>query len=145
MPLNVTYYPRGEDIEKKWVVIDAADKVLGRLATLIANRLKGKEKVIYTPSVDTGDYVIVINASKICLTGNKKTDKLYYRYSGYPGGLKIETCGTLLNRKAERLVYLAVKRMLPSTRFSRKLLTKLKIYPDQTHPHSAQNPQEIYL
>jgi large subunit ribosomal protein L13 len=135
-----TYSPKPGEIERRWHVIDASDVVLGRLATHAATLLRGKHKPTFAPHVDTGDFVIVINASKIALTGTKRADKMAYRHSGYPGGLKQIGYGELLEKRPERAVELAVKGMLPHNRLGRKLIRKLKVYPGAEHPHAAQQP-----
>ena len=139
-----TYMATKETVERKWYVIDATDKTLGRLASQIAVILRGKHKPTYTPHVDTGDHVIVINAEKIKLTGNKLPDKQYYRHSGYPGGLKVRTAADLLNSsRPERVLKLAVRGMLPHNRLGRKMFKKLKVYAGNEHPHSAQQPEQL--
>jgi len=134
-----TYTPKVENIERKWWLIDAADKTLGRLATQVAKLLMGKHKPIYTPHIDTGDYVVVINAARVRVTGKKAEQKLYYRYSGYPGGLKSQTFEELLKKNPGRVIELAVKRMLPHNRLGRAMLKKLKVYPGSEHSHGGQN------
>ncbi len=137
-----TYMAKTESVERKWYVVDATDKTLGRLASQIANILRGKHKPIYTPHVDTGDFVIVINADKVKLTGNKLQDKKYYRHSGYPGGLRIRTAADILNSgRPERLLRSAVWGMVPHNRLGRQMFKKLKIYAGSEHPHSAQKPE----
>jgi len=139
-----TYMAAKESVERKWYVIDADGKTLGRLATQIASILRGKHKPIYTPHVDTGDYVIVVNAEKIHLTGKKLQDKKYYRHSGYPGGLKVRTAAELLSSgRPERVLKLAVWGMLPHNRLGRKMFKKLKVYAGDEHPHSAQKPEKL--
>lgn len=139
-----TYMATKETVERKWYVIDATDKTLGRLASQIAVILRGKHKPTYTPHVDTGDHVIVINAEKIKLTGNKLHDKKYYRHSGYPGGLKVRTAADLLNSsRPEKVLKLAVRGMLPHNRLGRKMFKKLKVYAGNEHPHSAQQPEQL--
>ncbi|MGA1861901.1 50S ribosomal protein L13 [Deferribacter thermophilus] len=133
------------DIEKKWYLVDAEGKTLGRLASKIAKILMGKNKPIYTPFIDTGDFVVVINADKIHVTGNKLKSKIYYRHSGYLGGLKQRTLEEMLAKKPEEVLRLAVKRMLPKNRLGRKMLKKLKIYASNEHPHAAQKPEKIEL
>ncbi|RLE15489.1 50S ribosomal protein L13 [Candidatus Aerophobetes bacterium] len=140
-----TYIPKKEEIAKKWYLVDAKGKILGRLATRIARILSGKDKPIYTPHLDTGDFVVVINAREIKVTGKKEEEKIYYRHSGYPGGLKKETLRRLRERKPEEIIRRAVKGMLPKNKLGRKMLKKLKIYPDANHPHQAQNPEPINL
>lgn len=134
-----------EDVKRDWYLVDARDLVLGRLATQVANILRGKNKPIFTPSVDTGDFVIVVNAEKISLTGRKLADKTYYSHSGYPGGLKAITAGKLLEKKPEELIRKAVKGMLPKNKLSRHMLKKLKIYAGADHPHEAQQPKTLEL
>ena len=134
-----------KDVEKKWYVVDASGKVLGRLANRIAVVLMGKHKPIYTPHVDTGDYVIVVNADKVVLTGKKLDQKKYYRHSGYPGGLKEITARQMFEKHPEKVVYLAVKRMLPKNKLGRKMLKKLKVYAGPEHPHQAQKPEPLEL
>ena len=135
-----TYSPKPGEIERQWHVIDASDVVLGRLATHAATLLRGKHKPTFAPHVDTGDFVIVINASKIALTGNKRATKMAYRHSGYPGGLKQVSYDELLTKRPDRAVELAVKGMLPHNRLGRKLIGKLKVYAGAEHPHAAQMP-----
>ena len=140
-----TISTRQEDVDKKWILIDATDAVVGRLASFVATRLRGKHLVSFTPHVDDGDYVVIINAEKIHLTGNKITDKKYYRHTGYPGGIKETTPEKLNDKKPGEVLRLAVKRMLPGGVLGRKQLTKLKIYTGPEHPHSVQNPKLIDL
>jgi large subunit ribosomal protein L13 len=140
-----TYQARKEDIKKLWYLVDAKDKVLGRLATEIANLLRGKGKPIFSPHMDTGDFVIVVNAEKIRLTGDKLKGKVYYHYSGYPGGLKTITAEKLLAKRPEELVRRAVKGMLPKNRLGRKVFKKLKVYTGPDHPHEAQQPEQIQV
>lgn len=136
-----TFSAKPSDIERNWYVVDAKGKVLGRLASAISMILRGKNKPIFTPHMDTGDFVIVINADKVKLTGKKLTDKKYYWHTGYPGGLKEITAEKLLKEKPERVLIRAVRGMLPKTRLGRQLIKKLKIYAGPEHPHSAQNPK----
>lgn len=131
--------------ERKWYIVDAKGQVLGRLATKIANILRGKHKPNYTPHVDNGDFVVVINADKIKVTGRKLAQKKYYHYSGYPGGLKEITLEKLLQKSPERAIYFAVKGMLPKNRLARKQLKKLKVYAGQAHPHTAQKPEPLTI
>jgi len=139
-----TYSARPSDVKRKWYVIDAQDLVLGRMASEIAKILRGKHKAIYTPHIDTGDNVIVVNASKVKLTGNKHDKKTYYWHTGYPGGIKQRTAGQILNGKfPERVVEKAVQRMMPKGPLSRAQFKKLKIYPGAEHPHEAQNPEAL--
>ncbi|HEY8473892.1 MAG TPA: 50S ribosomal protein L13 [Natronosporangium sp.] len=135
-----TYSPKPGDIERQWHVIDATDVVLGRLATHAATLLRGKHKPIFAPHADTGDYVIIVNADKVALTGNKRQDKLAYRHSGYPGGLKKIAYADLLAKHPERAIQRAVKGMLPHNRLGRKVIKKLKVYAGPNHPHAAQKP-----
>ncbi|MEA2194182.1 MAG: large subunit ribosomal protein [Solirubrobacteraceae bacterium] len=140
-----TYVANANDRERNWLVVDATGQTLGRLATQIADTLRGKRKPTYTPHVDTGDFVVVVNAEKIAVTGNKRAAKMYYRHSGYPGGLKTRTLNDMLERRPEEVLRLAVKGMLPRNRLARKQLTKLKIYAGPEHPHQAQKPQPMEL
>ncbi|MGB9734924.1 MAG: 50S ribosomal protein L13 [bacterium] len=133
-----TFMAKKEQIKRTWRLIDADGAVLGRLATKIATLLRGKDKPVYTPHVDTGEFIVVVNAAKIKLTGNKLKQKKYYHHTFYPGGLKSESAQSLLNRKPEKLIIHAVKGMLPKNRLSDRLLTKLKVYPGPEHPHTAQ-------
>ncbi|HTS82241.1 MAG TPA: 50S ribosomal protein L13 [Myxococcaceae bacterium] len=140
---NRTYSAKPADVKRAWHVIDVSDKVLGRAASQIASLLKGKHKPIYTPSLDTGDHVIVINAAKVKVTGSKETNKLYYRHprAGFPGALKTTNLATLRARHPEDVIVNAVRRMLPRNALGRKMMTKLKVYPGDKHPHSAQKPE----
>jgi large subunit ribosomal protein L13 len=140
-----TYVAKPSDRERNWVLVDANGQTLGRLATQIADALRGKRKPTFTPHIDTGDFVVVINAEKIAVTGNKRDDKRYYRHSGYPGGLKTRTLDEMLERKPEDVIRLAVRGMLPKTRLGRKQLTKLKVYAGPEHPHQAQQPQLLEI
>lgn len=140
-----TYFATSENTEHKWYVVDATDKVLGRLATQIAKYLRGKHKPEYTPHADAGDYMVVINASQIKVTGNKAKDKMYYRHSGYPGGIKKKTLEELQAKDPRQLFEIAVKGMLPKNPLGRAMLRKLKVYAGPEHPHSAQQPIEINL
>lgn len=132
-------------IEQGWHVIDASNLVVGRLAVTIANILRGKHRPVYTPHVDTGEFVIVINAAKVRFTGKKLEQKTYSSYSHYPGGLKIRTAKELMEKHPERIIELAVQRMVPRTKLGRKQMNKLKIYSGPSHPHQAQNPKELKL
>jgi len=136
---------KAETADQKWYVADASGKVLGRLASEIALRLRGKHKPTYTPHVDTGDFIIVVNAEKILLTGKKLTDKMYYSYSGYPGGLRETTAGKMLAEKPENLIRIAVQGMLPKTNLGHKMLKKLKVYSGSTHIHEAQCPENLSI
>jgi large subunit ribosomal protein L13 len=133
------------DRNRDWVLIDATGLTLGRLATQIADLLRGKGKPEFTPHVDTGDFVVVINAEKIAVTGNKRAEKNYYRHSGYPGGLKSRTLEEMLERRPEEVIRIAVKGMLPKNRLARKQLTKLKVYAGTDHPHAAQQPKALEI
>jgi large subunit ribosomal protein L13 len=135
-----TYSAKPKEIEQHWYLVDAEGQTLGRLATRIADTLRGKRKPEYTPHIDTGDFVVVVNAEKIAVTGKKREDKVYYRHSGYPGGLRERTLGEELERRPTEVLRTAVKGMLPRNRLARRQLTKLKIYAGPEHPHSAQNP-----
>lgn len=140
-----TYMANAQTVEQKWYLVDATDKTLGRLASELAVRLRGKHKPEFTPHCDCGDFMVVINVDKIKVTGNKADDKIYYRHSGYPGGIKSETLTELRNRAPERVLMLAVKNMLPKGPLGRQMLRKLKIFAGGEHPHAAQQPQTIDL
>lgn len=141
--MRTTYMAKASDISRKWYVVDATDVPLGRLSTVVANILRGKHKPTYTPHVDTGDNVIIVNASNVKLTGKKASDKIYSRHSGHPGGLKQVSAGELLERKPERLVELSIKGMLPSNKLGRKQIKKLHVYADAEHKHAAQQPETL--
>ncbi|MFW9604446.1 MAG: 50S ribosomal protein L13 [Trichlorobacter sp.] len=140
-----TEVAKKETVNHQWFVVDAENIVLGRLATQIANVLRGKHKPVYTPSVDTGDFVIVVNAEKIALTGSKTVGKIYYSHSGFPGGIKSATAGEMLNTKPEEVIRKAVKGMLPKNKLARHMLKKLKVYAGASHPHEAQQPSALSL
>jgi large subunit ribosomal protein L13 len=140
-----TYSAKPKEIEQRWYLVDAEGQTLGRLATRIADTLRGKRKPQYTPHVDTGDFVVVVNAEKIAVTGNKLEQKLYYRHSGYPGGLRSRTLAEQLERRPTEVIRKAVKGMLPRNRLARRQITKLKVYAGSEHPHTAQNPQPLQL
>jgi len=140
-----TYYPKPGDVTREWYVVDAMDRNLGRLASRIARVLMGKDKPQYTPGVDVGDFVIVINAERITVTGKRLDQKIYYRHSGYPGGLKKISLRDQLAKAPERVIRSAVWGMIPHNRFGRKLLKKLKVYAGPEHPHQAQSPQVLEL
>ena len=140
-----TYTPKPGDVAATWHVIDATDVVLGRLASQVAILLRGKHKATFAPHVDGGDFVIVINAEKVALTGNKRTSKLAYRHSGYPGGLRATPIGELLDKRPERVIETAVRGMLPKTTLGRGQLSKLKVYAGSEHPHAAQKPQPFEI
>src|SRR5262245_6368235 len=142
---NRTYQATSQDRERDWYVVDAEGKTLGRMASQIADVLRGKRKPTYTPHVDVGDFVIVVNAEKIHVTGNKRETKRYWRHSGYPGGIKSQTLGDLLERRPEEVVRRAVKGMLPRNRLARQQLTKLKVYAGPDHPHAAQKPEQLEI
>jgi len=144
MPLPRTYVATPKDIVKKWILVDAEDVVLGRLASILAMRLRGKHKPDYTPNMDCGDHVIVINAEKVKLTGNKRTEKTYYWHTGYPGGIKSRTADKLLDgRFPERVISKAVERMVPRGPLGRKVMSNLHIYAGAEHPHEAQQPEML--
>ena len=140
-----TFSPKPADIQRAWHVVDAQDAVLGRLATQVAHVLRGKHKPIFAPHVDTGDFVVIINAGKVALTGNKRQTKVAYRHSGYPGGLKQVGYEELLSKRPEKAVELAVKGMLPHNKLARQIIKKLKVYPGAEHPHAAQQPQPFEI
>jgi large subunit ribosomal protein L13 len=141
--MEKTYLPPAQPTEQKWYVVDAENQTLGRLASQIAMVLRGKNKPIYTPFLDTGDFVIVVNADKVDVTGKKREQKLYRRHSGRPGGMKTETFAQLQKRLPERIIEKAVKGMLPKNRLGRQLFTKLKVYAGPEHPHQAQKPEAL--
>jgi large subunit ribosomal protein L13 len=140
-----TYVATPQSRDRRWLLVDANGQTLGRLSTQIADALRGKTKPEYTPHVDTGDFVVVINAEKIAVTGNKREDKKYYRHSGYPGGIKERSLNDMLERRPEEVIRHAVRGMLPRNRLARKQLTKLKIYAGPDHPHAAQKPTPMEL
>jgi large subunit ribosomal protein L13 len=140
-----TYTAKNETVRRNWYVVDATDQTLGRMATAIANRLRGKHKAEFTPNVDTGDYVVVVNAEKVKVTGNKAEDKMYHHHTGYPGGIKSVNFETLINQTPERVIEKAVKGMMPKNKLSRAMLSKLKVYAGTEHPHAAQQPQVLEL
>lgn len=140
-----TQFAKKNEFERKWYVVDASEKVLGRLATRIASYLRGKHKPVFTPNTDTGDFIVVVNAEKIRLTGNKMNGKTYYRHSGYPGGLKSETVKERLQKHPERIIEDAVWGMLPKNRLGRTMIKKLKVYAGPEHKHKAQNPEALSL
>ncbi|MDC0033854.1 50S ribosomal protein L13 [Alphaproteobacteria bacterium] len=139
-----TYSAKPTDVDRRWYIVDADNLVLGRLAVVVATKLRGKHKAMYTPNIDCGDHVVVINADKVHLTGNKRADKVYYRHTGYPGGIKSRTAGAILNGDhPERVIQKAVERMLPKTKMGRQQITKLKVYAGPSHPHEAQSPEAL--
>jgi large subunit ribosomal protein L13 len=140
-----TYVAKSEDISRQWFVVDATDLVLGRMATEVAMRLRGKHKAIFTPFLDTGDFIVVVNADKVKLTGRKWDQKMYYRHSGYPGGITATPAKKLKAVKPEDLIKTAVRGMLPKNRLGRQLIKKLKVYAGPDHPHAAQQPSALAL
>lgn len=138
-----TYMAKPKEIERKWYLIDAENKVLGRLATQVANILRGKHKATYTPHLDTGDFVVVINASKVRLTGNKLEKKIKYRHTGYPGGIKAKRYEKIMAEKPEQAVYEAVRGMIPHTKLGHAQIKKLKVYAGTEHPHEPQKPEKL--
>ncbi|MPW24992.1 50S ribosomal protein L13 [Alkalibaculum sp. M08DMB] len=145
MNARSTVMAKGHEVERKWFVVDADGKTLGRLASEVAKILRGKHKAIYTPHVDTGDHVIIINAEKIVLTGKKLDQKTYRRHTGYPGGLREVTYRKLIEEKPEFVVHKAIKGMIPHNRLGRQMITKLKVYSGSEHPHSAQMPEVLEI
>lgn len=141
--MEKTYVTKREDVEREWYVVDASGQTLGRLATRVARVLRGKHKPIYSPSVDAGDYVIVVNAERIHVTGRKLDQKIYYRHTGYPGGLKEITLRNLLQKHPTRVIEHAVRGMLPKNRLGRRMFKKLKVYAGPDHPHAAQQPKPL--
>ena len=142
---KLTRFIKTEDADRKWYVVDATDKVLGRLASEIANVIRGKHKAIFTPNMDTGDFVIVINASKVKMTGKRELQKIYWTHSGYPGAGKTITFAQMMAKKPEFVIEKAVKGMLPKNRLGRQLFTKLKVYAGNEHPHTAQQPETLSI
>ena len=144
LPAQKTYSAKPSEVEAKWWLIDAEDLVLGRMSVIVADRLRGKHKPMYTPHIDCGDHVVIVNAEKVYLTGNKKSDKVYYRHTGYPGGIKSRTAGEILESdQPDRVIRKAVERMVPKTKMGRAQLRKLKVYAGTEHPHEAQQPEII--
>lgn len=144
-PRKMTQSPSPADVERSWFVVDAAGKVLGRVASQVAHVLRGKHKPIYAPHVDTGDFVIIVNAEQVELSGRKRDVKRYYRHSGYPGGIRSVTAGRLLQTHPERVLEGAIRGMLPKNPLGRKMLRKLKVYAGEKHPHAAQQPQPLEI
>jgi len=140
-----TFSAKSETVKRDWYVIDATDKVLGRLAAEVAHRLRGKHKAEYTPHVDTGDYIVIVNADKIAVTGNKETDKIYHHHTGFPGGLKSITLRKLRAKAPEQIIETAVKGMLPKNPLGRAMFRKLKVYAGPEHGHAAQQPQALEI
>ncbi|MFO7292673.1 MAG: 50S ribosomal protein L13 [Actinomycetes bacterium] len=145
MTVNKTYSPKPGDITREWWVVDATDLPLGRLASEVAQILRGKHKPIYAAHMDTGDHVIVVNAEKVAVTSEKAQQKIYYRHSGYPGGIKAESFASLIRRRPEAVIERAVRGMLPKNRLGRKMARKLKVYAGPDHPHQAQQPKPLEL
>jgi len=143
MTMNKTYSPKPGDIEHDWYVVDATDLPLGRLASEVATRLRGKHKPTYAPHVDGGDFIVVINAEKVAVTSGKSQSKIYYRHSGYPGGINAETFDSLRERRPEAIIERAVKGMLPKNKLGRQMGRKLKVYAGSDHPHAAQKPETL--
>jgi len=145
MTINKTYSPKPSEIEKAWHVVDATDLPLGRLASEVAQILRGKHKPTYAPHMDTGDFVVIVNAEKVAVTSDKSQSKIYYRHSGYPGGIKAETFESLLERRPEAIIERAVKGMLPKNKLGRQMARKLKVHTGPDHPHAAQKPEVLDL
>lgn len=145
MTMQKTYSPKPADIQRDWHVVDATDLPLGRLASTVAQILRGKNKPTYAPHMDTGDYVIVVNAEKVAVTSDKSQTKIYYRHSGYPGGVRAESFESLRRRRPEAVIERAVRGMLPKNRLGRRMIKKLKVYAGPDHPHQAQKPQPMEL
>ena len=143
--MEKTFVTKNTDVQREWFVVDAAGQTLGRLATRVASMLRGKHKPIFTPAVDVGDYVVIVNADKIHVTGRKMDQKIYYRHSGYPGGLREITLRNLLHKHPTRVIEHAVRGMLPKNRLGRQMFKKLKVYAGPNHPHEAQQPQSLEL
>ncbi|MBZ0200030.1 MAG: 50S ribosomal protein L13 [Ignavibacteriaceae bacterium] len=140
---KLTKFVKAEDADRKWYIVDAKDQVLGRLATHVASVIRGKNKAVFTPNMDTGDFVIVINADKVRMTGKREQMKTYAHHSGYPGGLKVRSFSEVMAKKPEFVIENAVKGMLPKTRLGKKLIKKLKVYANEIHPHEAQKPESL--
>ena len=140
-----TFSAKAHEVERDWFLVDATDRPLGRLASAVASRLRGKHKPIFTPHVDTGDYIVVINAAKVGATGNKRSQKMYHRHTGYPGGIKSMNLQQMLDRHPTRVIELAVKRMLPKGPLGRQMYRKLRVYPGAEHEHEAQQPKALEL
>ncbi len=140
-----TYFPKGSEVNRRWYLVDAQDQVLGRLASHVANLLAGKLKPTWVPFMDMGDHVIIINAEKVKLTGKKLEQKMYYRYSGYPGGMKSVSAHDLKAKRPDRMIEIAIKGMLPKNKLGRAMASKLKVYAGGTHPHTAQQPEVLVI
>jgi len=138
-----TFSAKSHEVKRQWYMVDAEDQVLGRLATQIATRLKGKHKPEYTPHVDTGDYIVVVNAEKIRVTGNKESDKLYHWHTGHPGGIKSRSLQAMREKSPQSILETAVKGMMPKNKLGREMMSKLKVYAGESHPHEAQQPVEL--
>ena len=145
MTMNKTFSPKPGDIERAWHLVDATGLPLGRLASEVATLLRGKHKPIYAPHLDTGDFVVIVNADKVAVTSDKSQSKIYYRHSGYPGGIKAETFESLIERRPEAVIERAVRGMLPKNKLGRQMARKLKVYAGPDHPHVAQGPQPLQL
>ncbi|HHY96207.1 MAG TPA: 50S ribosomal protein L13 [Firmicutes bacterium] len=143
--MQSTFFPRSEDIKRRWYVLDAAGKPLGRVAVAAARVLRGKHKPDYTPYVDTGDHVVIVNAQKVVLTGKKLGQKMYFRHSGYPGGVRMTSAGDMRAHFPERMIRIAVQGMLPHNRLGRAMIKKLKVYRGAEHPHAAQRPEPLSM
>lgn len=142
---RITRFIKAEDANRKWYIVDAKDQVLGRLAAKVASVIRGKHKAVFTPNMDAGDFVVVVNADKVVVTGKRESLKTYFKHSGYPGGVTVKAFAELKKTKPEFIIQNAVKGMLPKTRLGNKLIKKLKVYSGETHPHQAQNPQVLSL
>jgi len=142
---KITRFVKTEDADRKWYIVDAKDQVLGRLAAKIASVIRGKHKPIFTPNMDTGDFVIVINADKVKMTGKRELQKTYFSHSGYPGGVRIRSFAEMMEKNPELIIHTAVKGMLPKNRLGRQLIKKLKVYAGEIHPHAAQKPEQLSL
>jgi large subunit ribosomal protein L13 len=140
---KITRFVKPEDADRKWFVVDAQDQVLGRLASQIARVIRGKHKAVFTPNMDAGDFVVVVNAEKIKMTGKRELQKEYFSHSGYPGGVRIRSYSEMIDKKPEQVIQKAVKGMLPKTRLGRQLIKKLKVYVGENHPHTAQKPEPL--
>ncbi|MFC2082389.1 50S ribosomal protein L13 [Bacteroidota bacterium] len=140
---KITRFVKTEDADRKWFIVDAQDQILGRLATRIARVIRGKHKPIFTPNMDTGDFVVVINADKIRMTGKRELQKTYFSHSGYPGGVRVRSFAEMMEKQPEEVIRKAVKGMLPKNRLGRQLIKKLKVYAGEAHPHAAQKPEQL--
>ena len=140
---KITRFIKTEDADRKWYIVDAQDQILGRLAASIARVIRGKHKPIFTPNMDTGDFVVVINADKVKMTGKRELQKTYFSHSGYPGGVRVRSFAEMMEKQPEEVIRKAVKGMLPKNRLGRQLIKKLKVYTGETHPHAAQKPEKL--